>query len=608
MEQFQHEPGADQVSDDHAFTREQLQHRIQAYNEQKQRFDVLPTDTQQLGRFTIVCLIMNRTIGTGVFVQPVNVLFLTGSSGVALLLWCVGGLIVFCIVLSWLELALSVPHHLIFHNERWERYATPRSGGDKNYLEYIYKRPKFLMSCIFGIIFIVFGHLAGNAIQFGVFMQTAINPTCNEDDECFNKGAVLGWAITVLTLCAIINIATRRLAIVLNNGFAIVKVLMVVIMAFLGMIYGAAKGDGCRKISWKNRGAGGGFGDIVLALFYAMYPYTGFEQPFYVLAEVRQPRKIFAKYVILAMLIVMVLFPLANVGFLCMTPYDGNEGLEDNMALALFQRIARDRGELREATGSRQGVSVLLAIFIFGNIMAQTYTASRVKQEIAKEAILPWSLQLASGNNALLSRLLSHGGQPAINDINHHLEQVPIAATFLHWAFEILLVLVFGIPLKPSTSYRILTYLKTFSVVGVLGLFTVLGLLFLKLDSHFRRERGRRWYEKVAWRPWSDPLPTAVACAALTFILLATFAPPSVSRSDEELPYWAGPVIGWMVTLLGVLWWLGLRFVQWKGRFELQVRRVPYIEIDHNGEPVQKAEFVEHDRMPVTARPRKRHV
>ena len=77
---------------------------------------------------------MNRTIGTGIFVQPVNVLFLTGSSGTALLLWCVAGIIVFCIVLSWLELALTIPLHMVFHNESWVRYSSPRSGGDKNYV------------------------------------------------------------------------------------------------------------------------------------------------------------------------------------------------------------------------------------------------------------------------------------------------------------------------------------------------------------------------------------------------------------------------------------------------------------------------------------------
>lgn len=49
----------------------------------------------------------------------------------------------------------------------------------------------------------------------------------------------------------------------------------------------------------------------------------------------------------------------------------------------------------------------LLVSCVFGIVfivfMAQTFTAFRVKQELAKEAILPWSLQLASGTDSLLS-------------------------------------------------------------------------------------------------------------------------------------------------------------------------------------------------------------
>jgi len=174
-----------------------------------------------------------------------------------------------------------------------------------------------------------------------------------------------------------------------------------------------------------------------------------------------------------------------------------------------------------------------------------------------------------------------------------------MGATFLHWIFEILLVLLVGIPVKPSTSYRILTFLKTFSIVIVLGLLTVLGLAYLKIDSWIRGNQGRKWYMKVAWRPWLDPLPTFVACAALTFLPFAIFARPSKIRPDDDLPYWVSPFVGWAVFLFGVMWWLGLRFMQWRGRWELVRRRVPYIEIDHLGEPVMMAEFVEHERVPV---------
>ena len=155
---------------------------------------------------------------------------------------------------------------------------------------------------------------------------------------------------------------------------------------------------------------GGGLGDIAGALFYAMYPYTGYEQPYYVLAEVSQPRKVFARATTISMVTALILFPLTNLSYLCMTPYTDNQHLPENMALAFFERLSGHNSQEDDPTNPQpntnaiRGVAAVLAFFIFGNLMAQTYTASRVKQEIAKEGILPKSLFFATGNDTLLSR------------------------------------------------------------------------------------------------------------------------------------------------------------------------------------------------------------
>lgn len=503
------------------------------------------------------------------------------------------------------------------------------------------------MTCIFGIVFIIFGNLAGNALQFGVFMSIAINPRCGERDKCLNQGHVVGWAVGVLTFCALINIITRKYAIGLNNLFAVAKVSFVFVIAVLGIIYGSVNGDTCRQISWKSPvlpdgevQSGGKLGDIALALFYAMYPYTGYEQPYYVLAEVSQPRRVFAKATTLAMLAALVLFPLTNLSYLCMTPYTGNEHLPENMAIAFFARLSGQDSAAQSVddnnTGAIRGVAALLAFFIFGNLMAQTYTASRVKQEIAKEGILPWSLFFATANDTLLSRLASssssssspaspkhkhpghgHNGS-AISELDSHREQAPIPATILHWFFEILLVLVVGLTVEPSKAYRLLTYIYTFVIVGVLGLFTAGGLLYLKIDSFLDKYRGgstggRKWAEKSVWQPWLDPLPAVVATFSLAFLLLAAFAPGTAttratgdvavggdgSNNEGDLPWWIGPTVGWASVGLGVLWWLGLQFVQWSGRWQLETRRLPVVEIDSDGQAIQRAELVEHNHVPV---------
>ncbi|KAH6695379.1 amino acid permease-domain-containing protein [Plectosphaerella plurivora] len=583
--------------------REELEQQLAALDARREGVDLSPTSSQRLGPFTVGALILNRTIGTGIFAQPSNVLALTGSAGLALVLWGAGGIIIMCLLLCWLELGMTVPlfnhvdedgnHHVV---------STPRSGGDKNFLEFIYRRPKLLATCVFGVVFIVFGHLAANAIQFGIFMATVTHPQCREGEPCFSKGAVIGWALGVVTVCSLINISTRRLAISLNNWFAVAKVLFVAILALMGIIYGSIHGDGCRQISWENKGEGGSFGDVVLALVFAAYPYSGFEQPFYVLAEVRDPRRTFPKATICALSIALVLFPLANFGYLCMTPYTGNATLPENMVVAMFERLSGNGSNDTKENSVIRGVNAILALSAFANIMAQTFTGARVKQEIAKEGILPYSLLFATGSDSLISKMTRRrDAGPAAYDIDKHAEQVPIAATGLHLGFEVLLILAVGIPLSPTDAYRLLSAIKVFSVVGILGLLTVAGLLYLKIDSLFPRAGGRGWSAIVKFLPWLSPLPVLIATAGLALIVFGPFVPPTVSQGGT-IPYFAGLVTAWAITFASVGWWLWLKFDLRRDRQYLHVERRPFIEPDgENGELVLKAEFVVVERLPLPA-------
>lgn len=67
----------------------------------QQRFDTSPSKRQRLGQFSVVCLILNRIIGSGIYVTPAKVLAGTGSVGGSLLFWAAGGIISICGLLVW---------------------------------------------------------------------------------------------------------------------------------------------------------------------------------------------------------------------------------------------------------------------------------------------------------------------------------------------------------------------------------------------------------------------------------------------------------------------------------------------------------------------------
>jgi amino acid transporter len=467
---------------------------------------------------------------------------------------------------------------------------------------------------MFGFSFIVFGNLAGNAIQLGVFMQSVVDPSCQKED-CLKGGPVIAWAIGALTICALLNVATRKLSIYLNNTFAVLKVSLVVIMIFIGLGYGSAHGNGCRQIVWENRGGARGAGDIIQAIFYAMYPYTGYEQPFYVLAEVERPKTYFSKSVMYTMGAIIALYMLINTSYLCMNPYLGPvEDFTTNAAILFFYRLSSNNANVNQEAVVR-GISFLLALFIFGNLLAQTYTASRVKQEIAKEGILPYWMWFAESRDTLHARW----SRRKMADANANVdaartsgEQAPYAATFLHWVVEVFLVLVVGLSLPPNKAYNFLTYIYTYVIVGILGFLTVCGLLYLKIDSWLypeprtvrppattsQRRVGRGWNSKREWRPWLDPLPCFIAVLALGVLLFGAFAKPSNETSHDGLEWWVKPLVGWCCLLAGGAWWAGLEVWQWNGDFRLTRERFPFVnDAHHQGlggddDPVQLAEMV----------------
>jgi len=78
---------------------------------------------------------------------------------------------------------------------------------------------------------------------------------------------------------------------------------------------------------------------------------------------------------------------------MCVVSYSDSESVPVKMALNFFHLIAQGGGRKKDTTASQRGISIILAIIIFGTNMTQTFTGTSVKQEIAEEFIgLPWLL------------------------------------------------------------------------------------------------------------------------------------------------------------------------------------------------------------------------
>jgi amino acid transporter len=156
-------------------------------------------------------------------------------------------------------------------------------------LEFSLKRPKFLATCMYGIPFILLGNLAGNALALGRYVMLAAGYSDAAGKLTASRGSVIGIAIGALTLVILLHMSSRRGGIILNNAFAIFKVLLLLAIIVIGFAF---RGD-----SWPQKYHLGGqnyapktsfadrtkaFSSYTQSLLVVMYSYSGYEQPFYV--------------------------------------------------------------------------------------------------------------------------------------------------------------------------------------------------------------------------------------------------------------------------------------------------------------------------------------
>jgi hypothetical protein len=218
-----------------------------------------------------------------------------------------------------------------------------------------------------------------------------------------------------------------------------------------------------------------------------------------------------------------------------------------------------------------------------------------VKQEIAKEAILPYSLFFATGRTTFVARILARWQHRTPNETaTDHLEQTPIPALGLHWCSSIFLIAITAF-LKPRTAYNVLTSLYSYVIVILIGFLVSGGLLLLHLSPK------RDWAYKANFRPFGKyPVHAVIYFTVCGFLLFAAFAPPSAtsafSKRNSGLQWYIVPVIGMSTLLWGVIWWFGIQIMSWKWQRRLVVTRIPNIIVDTDdpGQHIMVAEIVDH--------------
>ncbi|KAL2193928.1 amino acid/polyamine transporter I [Corynascus similis CBS 632.67] len=455
-------------------------------------------DSRKLGITGAVFLILNKMIGTGIFSTPSSIFAATGSVGISLMLWVIGGFLTFCGLSVWLEFGLAIP----------------RSGGEKNYLERIYRHPRYLATCVLASQMILLGFSSGNSLAFGRYVLYAARGQLQDGYEA------RGIGVACATFAVVLHTLAPKWGIRLFNVLGVFKVAVLLFIVFSGFAALAGRRlvpdprnfDNAFAIQSGEGYGGGGAYAYSNALLNIVYSFKGWENANYVLSEIKNPKRTLTIAAPLAIGGVTILYVLANVAYFAAVSKSDLATSEVLVAGLFFRNVFGD------SAGARS-LPAFVALSNMGNVLAVSFAHARLNQELGKEGLLP------------LSRVW--GSNKPFNS--------PAAALFLHWIVTVIVLLA---P-PPGPAYNFIVNLYTYPGAWI-NAFVAGGLIYLQYSKNEQ------------WNPgWRTFLPiTVIFLLCNAFLAIVPFIPPADGDFwAEGYPYYVFPVVGVGVLILGGIYW-----------------------------------------------------
>lgn len=488
----------------------------------------------RLGTLSCVSLIVNKIIGTGIFLIPAIVLrYCNGSIALSLILWIGGAIISLCGLYVYMEFALNLP----FTN-----------GGEKNYLRRVYRKPRGLIGCMYSFYVGILGFSAGNSYAFGKYTVYALG---GKDLETQSEKQVTLVAILCVTCCIALHIIHPHHGTRLFNVLGCIKVIILLLIISLGGLTllgftNTEPSDNFKNISHIESQMKPNFYYLSVASFQILYSYRGWENVNFVLQEVTNPHFVLTIAAPIAFLFTSFLYLLVILSYLIVVPRE--EVIDSGILIAgvFFNRI------LGVNTASRL-LPLLIAVSNLGNVMAVSFTHSYVIQELASNNYFPFSKSL---------------------------QKIQCAFLF-HWLITFLALVI-----PPSAQiYEFLINLSMYPSSIIMLLISV-GLLYLKfnrkqenwgdqqvedesyttidqdevcgtlLHGQAMSQRDLTFDSLSSGREKSFSVPYFVVFIFLSsslFLITFPFVPP-YRKMENTIPYWCFPTVGASVLLLGIIW------------------------------------------------------
>ncbi|KAG8166681.1 hypothetical protein KVR01_002370 [Diaporthe batatas] len=505
------------------------------------RPSLVQQDEGKLGVLSAINIIVGKTMGVGAYTVPSAIFSGVGSVGMTLLLWVIGSLISFCGLAVYLDLGTAIP----------------RSGGERVYLERIFRRPYMLATCMFMSYVVLLGFSTPNAVVLGEY---ALYATGTEPNR-WNVRLIAALAVSLLCF---VHARSPRLGLRLINTLGVAKMAILVVVVVSG-VAGGVMGVGAdresaiiegRRVDLAMSGnqpsssAQRNFSNIwegtstqpydyATALLKVIYCFRGYSTANQVLSDVRDPVRTLKVAAPAALAFVSAAYLAVNVAFFLVVDKDEFRSAGVVVAGTFFRKVFGD-------TLGEHVLPLFVVVSAAGNIAATSFAQARVNEELAKEGVLPrfWLTdrradETAAARSASPSKTRSLTASEGRN--GGTMSNTPSRGLLLHWLVSVAMIVL---P-PPGKIYNFLVDIGGYPV-SLISVAVSLGLL------HLHNSRSEGWVT-----PCKAPRVAIVVSAASNILLLVLPWIPPVGGmgEDDQFPYFTYPATSLGVLGLGATYW-----------------------------------------------------
>jgi len=350
----------------------------------------MPEHKRKLNLFDTIMIVSGSMIGSGIFIVSADMMRVLGSPFWVLMCWIISGVITLFAALSYGELAGMMPN----------------AGGQFIYLKRAYGK---LTSFVYGwTVFTVIqtGVIAAVAVAFARYVGVFI-PFFNEQHTLFSLGSFSISSTQILGLLSIFFLTYLNTH-GINNGkiiqriFTSTKILALLGLIILGLSLGYNNSYWDVNLSLpfhplsENTGSGDFeltalLGAIGVALIGSFFSSDAWNNVTFIAGEIKEPQKNIPLGLLIGVLIVTLLYLLANVAYFILLPAlgspEGQTVFERGIAYAENDRVGSAAMFPIFGTISSSIMALLIIISTFGCNNGLILSGARLFQAMANEGL-----------------------------------------------------------------------------------------------------------------------------------------------------------------------------------------------------------------------------